>query len=134
MNFFGFHYKIFYLKLSISKFKHLKSPNNCKFVFSLSTISPKICSIEEENPQSTIIKHSSISQFGEISDSSIDASSTEQQQNQSNLTIMSKLRNKFLLNNKQNPSKDFGISESTTQNLIFLSKEESDVDTSMSNI
>jgi len=89
-------------------------------------ISPKICSIEEENPQSTITKHSSISQFGERSDG-IDGTSTEQ--HQSNLTIMSKLRNKFLSNNKQNQSKDISesifIQPSTTENQLFLSTEES---------
>lgn len=83
-------------------------------------ISPKICSIEEE-----ITKPSSMSQFGEISDS-IDVSSTEQQQ--SNLTIISKLRNKFLLNNKQNPIVESIFiqpsQESTTGNQIFLSTEQ----------
>jgi hypothetical protein len=85
-------------------------------------------------------------QFAEISDD-IQASSIEQQ-HQSNLTIMSKLRNKFLLNNKQNQSKDnlplfsnssesifiHPFQESTTGNQILLSTEEFHVDTSISNI
>lgn len=103
-------------------------------------ILPKICSIEEENSR----VDSSMGHFGEISD----ASSSSEQQDQSNPTIISKLRKKFSMNNKQNQifkdnSSAFSTSDplliqpfqgSTPENQIFLSTEEINTDISIANM
>jgi hypothetical protein len=88
-------------------------------------ISPKICSIEEEESSQL----SAVSMQPPIFD---DAQSSEQQ-HQSNSTIISKLRSKFSSNNQmeyKSPESIFtqSLQESTVGNQLLLSTEEFDAE------